>query len=51
MESMLYQEHRFLGDIKHFWMAVRVWKTSLVLEGLARQKGRKCDQIEGPREV
>jgi hypothetical protein len=24
MESMLYQGHRFLGGIKHFWMAVSV---------------------------
>jgi len=41
MESMVYQGHRFLGGIKHFWMAVRVWKTSLVLEDLARQKRTK----------
>jgi len=41
MESMLYQGHGFLGDIKHFWMAVRVWKTNLVLEDLARQKRMK----------
>jgi hypothetical protein len=27
MDSMLYQGHRFLGGIKHFWMTVRVWKT------------------------
>ena len=38
MESMLYQGHRFLGGINYFWMAVRVWKTNLVLEDLARQK-------------
>ena len=38
MESMLCQGHRFLGGMKHFWMAVRVWKTNLVLEDLARQK-------------
>ena len=38
MESMLYQGHKFLGGIKHFWMAVRVWKTNLVLEDLARTK-------------
>ena len=37
----------FLGGMKHFWMAVRVWKTNLVLEDLARQKRRKCDQSEG----
>ena len=42
MESMLYQGHRFLDGIKHFWMAVRVWKTNLVLEDLAHKKG--CDQ-------
>src|SRR5215469_13742882 len=42
MESMLYQGHRFLGGIKHFWMAVRVWKTNLVLEDLARKKRTKC---------
>ena len=24
MEGMVYQGHRFLGGIKHFWMAVRV---------------------------
>jgi len=41
MESMLYQGHRFFGVIKHFWMAVRVWKTNLVLEDLARQKRTK----------
>jgi len=38
MESMLYQGHRVLGGIKHVWTAVRVWKTNLVLEDLARQK-------------
>jgi hypothetical protein len=38
MESMLHQGHRFLGGINHFWMAVRVYKTNLVLEDLARQK-------------
>ena len=41
MESMLYRGHRFLGDINHFWMAVRVWKTNLVVEDLARQKRTK----------
>ena len=41
MKSMLYQEHRFLGAIKHFWMAVRVWKTNIVVEDLARQKRKK----------
>ena len=41
MESMLYQGYRFLGGIKHFWMAVRVWKMNLVLEDLARQKRMK----------
>ena len=41
MESMLYQGHRFLGGIKHFWMALSVWKTNLVLEDLARQKRTK----------
>jgi len=41
MESMLYQGHRFLGGIKHFWMAVRVWNMNLVLEDLARQKRKK----------
>ena len=38
---MLYQGHGFLGGIKHFWMAVRVWKTNLVVEDLARQKRKK----------
>jgi len=38
MQSMLYQGHGFLGGIKHFRMAVSVWKTNLVLEDLARQK-------------
>ena len=28
MESMLYQGHKFLGGIKHFWMAVSVWKAT-----------------------
>ena len=41
MESMLYQGHRFLGGIKHFWMAMRSWKMNLVLEDLARQKRTK----------
>ena len=41
MESMLFQGHRFLDGIKHFWMAVRVWKTNHVLEDLARQKRTK----------
>jgi len=36
--SVLYRRHRFLGSIKHFWIAVRVWQTNLVLEDLARQK-------------
>jgi hypothetical protein len=51
MESMLYQGHRFVGGIKHFWMAVSVWKTNLVLEHLSRQNGGKCDQSEGSCEV
>jgi len=38
---MFYQGHRCLGGIKHFLMAVRVWKTNLVLEDLARQKRMK----------
>ena len=38
---MLYQGHRFLDCIKHFWMAVIVWKTNLVVEELARQKRTK----------
>jgi len=41
MESMLHQGHRFLGGIKHFWMAVREWKTNLVVEDFARQKRMK----------
>ena len=41
MESVLYRGHRFLGDVKHFWMAVRMWKTTLFLEELARQKRTK----------
>jgi hypothetical protein len=41
MESMLYQGHRFLGDTKYFWVAVKLWKTNLVLEELARQKRTK----------
>jgi len=41
MESMLYQGHRFLGSIKHFRMAVRVWNTNLIVEDLARQKQTK----------
>jgi len=35
MESMLYQGHRFLGGMKHFWMAMRVRKMNLILEDLA----------------
>ena len=35
---MLYQGHKCLGGIKHFWMAVRVWKTNLVVKDLACQK-------------
>ena len=38
---MLYQGHRFLGGIQHLWMAVRVWKTNLVVEDPARQKSTK----------
>ena len=38
---MLYQGHRFLGGIKHFWMAVKVWKTNLVVGDFARQKRTK----------
>ena len=38
---MPYQGHRFLVGIKHFWMAVRVWKMNLVLEHLAHQKWTK----------
>jgi hypothetical protein len=41
MASMLYRGHRFLGGIKHFWMAMKVWKTNLILEDLARQKRTK----------
>jgi hypothetical protein len=41
MESVLDKGHRFLGGINNFWMAVRVWKTNLVLEDLARQKRTK----------
>ena len=36
-----YARHSFLGGIKHFWMAVRVWKTNIILEDLARQKRTK----------
>jgi hypothetical protein len=41
-----YGEHavsrtRVFGGINHFRMAVRVWKTNLVLEDLARQKRTK----------
>jgi hypothetical protein len=39
--ELLYRGHRFLGSINHFWMAVRVWKTNLILEDLARQKWTK----------
>jgi len=35
MESLLYQGHRILGGINHFWMALRMSKTSLVI-------GRVC---------
>ena len=41
MESVLYQGHGILGGITHFWMAVRVWKTNLVVEDLERQKRTK----------
>jgi hypothetical protein len=41
MESMLYPGHRFLAGIKHFRMAIRVLKTNLVLEDLARQEWKK----------
>ena len=41
--KMGYGEHalsraQVLGGIMHFWMAVSVWKTNLVLEDLARRK-------------
>jgi hypothetical protein len=63
MESMPYRGHRFLyGEDavsmaqvfrwhKAFWMAVRLWKTNLVLKDLARQKRKKCDQRESCRVV
>ena len=51
MESILYEGHKFVGSIKNFWMAVNVWKTNLVQEDLARQKGQKCDQSDDFREV
>ena len=38
---MFNQGHRILGGIKHFWMAVRVWKTNVIVEELARQKRTK----------
>jgi hypothetical protein len=41
MESMFYQGHRLSGGINHFWMALKVWKTNLVLEDFARQKRKK----------
>ena len=41
MESMFYRGHKFLGGIKHFWKAMRVWKTNLVLGERARQKRAK----------
>ena len=41
MESMLYRGHGFLGGIKHFWMAMRMWKMNLILEDLAPQKQTK----------
>ena len=41
MECVVYQGHRFLGGVKHFWMAGRVWKMNLVLEDLAHQKRMK----------
>ena len=31
----------FLGNVKHFWITVNVWKTNLVLEGFAHQKRKK----------
>jgi hypothetical protein len=51
MENMLNEGHTFLDAIKQFWLGVRVWKANLVLEDLARQNGRKCDQSAGSREV
>ena len=41
MDSMLYQVHKFLSGIKHFWMAVTVCKTNLVPEDPARKKRTK----------
>jgi hypothetical protein len=38
VESMLYRVQGILDGIKNFWMAMRVWKTKLVRESLARQK-------------
>jgi hypothetical protein len=42
----VYGEHavpraQVFSGIKHFWMDVRVWKTNIVLEDLARQKQTK----------
>ena len=47
MESMLYQGHRILGGIKHFWMAVSVWKTNRFVEDLARKKRTTMCPKEG----
>ena len=41
MESMLYRGYKFLDGIIYFWMAVRVWKTNLVLEDFALQTRTK----------
>jgi hypothetical protein len=44
---MLYQGHRFLGGINHFWMAVSVWKTNRFVEDLAREKRTTVCPKEG----
>ena len=41
MESMLFWGHQFLGGLKHFRIAVRVWKTNLILEDIAHQNQMK----------
>ena len=51
MESMLYQGHGFLGDIKHFLDGREIVEEPRSGRACTSKNGQKCDQSEGSREV
>jgi hypothetical protein len=51
MESMLYEGHTFLGDIKHFGWPWGCGRRTSFCKTLHVKNGRKCDQSEGFCEV